>query len=487
MDIALDRRIVVIGDSMLDQYTDTSVTRISPEAPVPVANILRRWNASGGAANVAQNLASLGCSVTLVSARAVDHAGQELQNLLDAESIIAPSLLFFDRPTTCKMRILSGGQQLLRLDEEVVKPFEATLVEKIWIQIEHAINWAEGVILSDYGKGFFLANPQCACLAKRSIELCKKQKKPVCVDPTGSDWSLYAHCSCVTPNTKELARVLGCEADDFEGLVSGAKTLMQKLNIERILLTRGAKGMALLDAQGGCAQISTEAKEVADVSGAGDTVIAVLTACVAEELDWLSAARIANTAAGIVVGKVGTSPVQRLELLSTLASGKNSPSPALNALRSKLMTHDYLLAKVSEWRKHHDRIVFTNGCFDLLHPGHVKLIQEAARLGDRLIVALNSDESVSRLKGAHRPIQSEDARALVMAGMANVDSVIIFTEDTPLRLIQEIKPDVLVKGGDYNVDTVVGADVVLAAGGIVHIANLVEGFSTSGIVSAISS
>ncbi|MBO4336251.1 MAG: D-glycero-beta-D-manno-heptose 1-phosphate adenylyltransferase [Desulfovibrio sp.] len=484
VDLALSKRLLVLGDVMLDRYTETQVRRISPEAPVPVANVLRRWNAPGGAANVARNLSRLGLAVTLVGARANDRAGQELSALLDQESIIAPPALFTDRPTTCKSRILARGQQLLRLDEESCEPLAEDLLNKLWQNTEHALPWAQAVILSDYGKGVLNECAGKPSLARQTIARCQEQKIPVLVDPKGSDWSRFACADCLTPNTQELVCVLKRADDDFALLAREAMQLMQALTLKRLLVTRGAKGMAMLEAGGQVTELPTKAREVCDVSGAGDTVIAVLAAAVADGCDWIKAAKIANLAAGIVVAKVGTSPVDRDELLSALASDNNSFSIAVNALSAKIMSQGRLLEKLAEWRRHHDRIVFTNGCFDLIHPGHIKLVQEAAHLGDRLVVAINSDASVKRLKGPDRPIQAENARALVMAGMNGVDAVVLFDDDTPLELITKIQPDVLVKGSDYRLDTVIGADIVQKSGGEVHLVQIIDGFSTSNIVSS---
>ena len=484
MDFSLSKRIVVIGDIMLDRYTDSDVRRISPEAPVPVASVLRRWAAPGGAANVARNLAGLGCSVTLLGARAQDRDGQTLQSLLDAQSIMAPAVLFSDRPTTCKSRILAHGQQLLRLDEESTKPFSPDIAEKIWQNTLRSLPLAEGVVLSDYGKGLFASRFKDRSIARETISFCRDHSIVVVVDPRGTDWSCYEGADCVTPNSRELAAVLGCDPSDFYALARESHSLMQALHLPIILLTRGASGMALLEDTGLVSEIPTKAHEVSDVSGAGDTVIAVLAACVAEKRDWLAAARVANHAAGIVVSKVGTSPVARDELLSALASDSTTMGLALTILTSKILSRERLQEKVEEWRRHQDRIVFTNGCFDLIHPGHVKLLQEAAHLGDRLIVALNSDASVKRLKGPDRPIQNESARSLVMAGLEGVDAVVLFEEDTPLELITRICPDVLVKGGDYRGERIVGADFVKAHGGEVHLVDLVDGFSTSNIVTS---
>ncbi|MCR4666548.1 MAG: D-glycero-beta-D-manno-heptose 1-phosphate adenylyltransferase [Desulfovibrio sp.] len=467
---------------MLDRYTETDVRRISPEAPVPIASVLRRWAAPGGAANVARNISGLGAPVTLLGARAKDNDGQTLQDLLDAQSIMAPATIFSDRPTTCKSRILAHGQQLLRLDEEDAKPFSAEVVDRLWHSIERALPWAECVILSDYGKGLFASRCGNDLLTHKIIQYCKAHNQPVLIDPRGTDWSPYSGADCLTPNTRELANVLRLDTQDFREICKATFSLMKALHIPRILLTRGAKGMALLEGNGSILEIPTKAHEVSDVSGAGDTVIAILALCVTEQNNWKNAAKVANIGAGIVVSKVGTSPIGRDELLRALASDSTAMAPSLNLLTSKIVSQTRLRELVDEWRRNHERIVFTNGCFDLIHPGHVQLLQEAASLGDRLIVALNSDSSVQRLKGPNRPIQNENARALVMAGLDGVDSVIVFEEDTPLNIIKLVCPDILVKGGDYKGIEIVGADFVEKNGGKVHLVEIAEGFSTTNIV-----
>ena len=481
---SFSKRLLVVGDIMLDQYTDTVVHRISPEAPVPIASVRSRWSVPGGAANVARNVSSLGCAVTVLGVRAKDAKGDELQELLERYGIIAPTVLVADRPTTTKSRILAQGQQLLRLDEEVTSEIPEGAVSRIIASATHTLPWAEAVILSDYGKGVLTAQREGMCLAAHLISAAREKGVPVLVDPKGVDWSLYAGADCLTPNTREIATLLRVDEEDFDGILREAFALMDALSLSHLLITRGPKGMALLShGQSQC--IETRALEVSDVSGAGDTVIAVLSACIAEGIPWDQAAAIANRAAGIVVGRVGTSAVDREELLSALAHDTSTFSLALNSVSAKIMTRERLLDAVAQWRREKASIVFTNGCFDLIHPGHVRLLQEAAGLGDKLIVALNADVSVRRLKGEGRPVQTENARAVVMASMEGVDAVVLFDEDTPQSLIELVSPDVLVKGGDYTLATVVGADYVQSHGGRVHLVDTVEGFSTSKIVAAL--
>ncbi len=480
-------RILVIGDIMLDKYTETSVGRISPEAPVIVARVHGRWTAPGGAANVARNLATLGCAVSLIGVCGEDAAGRELGELLEKQAIRAELVRAGDRPTTCKTRVMARGQHLLRLDEEIGAPVQKAVLGRLREAIDGALPDAAAVILSDYGKGVLSHDAADSdALPRHVIEQCRKKGIAVLVDPKGDHWERYAGADCITPNTKELAHVLRADPEDMTALCGGAAALMNANGIGRILLTRSQKGMALIATDGKAVEIPARAREVCDVSGAGDTVIAVLAACIAGGMDWLQAARIANIAAGIVVGKVGTSPVLPDELNEAIAQEKARMTPGVVRLNEKVQALDALLRLVKSWRDRNETIVFTNGCFDLLHIGHVQLIQEAARQGDRLIVAVNSDASVKRLKGPERPIQPQAARALVMAGLDGVDAVTIFDEDTPLALIEAVTPDVLVKGGDYDPDTIVGAAHVRAHGGRVHIAKLLKGFSTTGIVKSIA-
>lgn len=479
-------RILVIGDIILDVYMDTQVKRISPEAPVPVAHVHRQWSTLGGAANVARNLICLGCNVTLIGICGHDDSGKHLQRLLTSYGIKHKIILANDRPTSTKTRILSQGQQLLRIDDEVCFDFSYDIIEKTWDTIKNCISGMSAVILSDYNKGIFRKLSNNDSLSNRIINHCKKIKIPVLVDPKGSDWDRYTNADCITPNTNELSEILNTPPELFTKLKNGAFDLIEQYNFSRILLTRSEKGMALLQPKSDCIKIPTQAREVSDVSGAGDTVIAVLSACIAKGMDWLPAARIANIAAGIVVSKLGTSPIELSELREAIGvhEGWNKN---LSRISTKILTLDCLKLNVESWHQKGKKIVFTNGCFDLLHMGHIQLLEEAAAQGDKLIVALNSDNSIRRLKGEGRPIQSEKARAVVLAALSVVDAVILFDELTPLHLIREISPDVLVKGGDYTIQSVVGAEHVMSYGGRVHLANFVDGYSTTKIINTFTS
>lgn len=478
--------VLVIGDIMLDEYMSTQVGRISPEASVPVAHIQKQWSVPGGAANVARNLACLGSKVTLAGMRGHDAAGDRLQSLLHKLGITTLLELTDDRPTACKTRVVAQGQQLLRLDNEVLDDFPQTYLEQLWLSVKDRLIQANVVLLSDYDKGIFRRLPDGDSLAARIIVACKKHGIPVLVDPKGEDWGRYSQADCITPNVRELGEAAHVKDSALECLQRGAQALMDQHAIPRILLTRSEKGMTLLTNDGSSHNIPTQAREVADVSGAGDTGIAVLAACIAKGMDWSSAAGMANMAAGVVVGKAGTSPIQLAELRAAVTAAIDTPHKDLSRLNAKIYTLDRLTSQVESWRSKKKKIVFTNGCFDLLHMGHVQLIEEAAAQGDKLIVALNSDFSVMRLKGSGRPIQKQKARAVVMSALAGVDAVILFDEETPLRLIEALSPDVLVKGGDYDVQSVVGAKHVMSYNGRVHLATFVQGYSTSKIISDLS-
>lgn len=472
-----DVTVTVIGDAMLDHYIMGKAERISPEAPVPVVNRQSSWLVPGGAANVARGLARLGCKSRLVCFADNDQTGLSLRQKVAAEGIEAIFVPGRNRPTISKTRIMAGGQQLLRLDEETIAP--PLLPEKVALShaLEKLLEKSNALILSDYGKGVLLPDASGNSLCQFAISLAQKAGIPVLVDPKGSDWSKYAGASCVTPNVPEFQQIcaaaLGSKAKDSGAWERLAAQLCEKFSLQRILLTRGADGMILYEKGQAPLKIPTTAREVADVSGAGDTVIATLAACIATGGAWGDSAAIANKAAGIAVGKIGTAPVEIYELNNALLK---------NDEKSCVFSEKALLETIAKWRRDGNRIVFTNGCFDLLHPGHVALLRESASLGDKLVVALNSDASVARLKGSDRPIQSEQNRARVLSALADVTAVVIFEEDTPERLIHAIRPDVLVKGGDYKIENVVGADFVKSYGGKTHLVKLVEGQSTSALV-----
>lgn len=470
-------RIMVLGDCMLDNYIAGEVQRISPEAPVPVASVRKRWQVPGGAANVARNLSRLGAKVFLAGLAGKDAVADDLEQALDRESVQAELVRSASRITTSKTRVIAQGQQLLRLDEEIIAPPEQAELEALEKVLATRLADCNALLLSDYGKGVLLRSNSGQCLCESAISLAGKLGIPVLVDPKGGDWQRYARADCVTPNSAEFSLACGLTglqdrtADERQGL---AEELMRKYGLARVLLTRGARGMSLYQS-GVSGQVSLRAavREVADVSGAGDTVIATLAACIAIGLDWAEGARIANIAAGVAVGKAGTAPVSLEEL--ALAMHQASENPKLHSLPK-------LQEKLEEWRRAGQSIVFTNGCFDLLHPGHISLLRQAAEMGDRLVVGLNSDASVRRLKGESRPIQNEQSRALLLSALQAVDAVILFDTDTPLELIQGVRPDVLVKGSDYSVENVVGADFVLAYGGRVFLADLIDGCSTTNLV-----
>lgn len=474
-------RVLVVGDVMLDHYIAGQVRRISPEAPVPVLSVSRKWVVPGGAANVARNLARLGVHVALAGVVGADAAADDLRAALAREGIDDGLTVAASRGTTRKTRVLAQGQQLLRLDEEAAAPLEAGEFETLRSSVVALLAGRQAVILSDYAKGVLMETADGGNLCRVVIEEARRLHVPVLVDPKGGDWRRYAGAHCVTPNAGEFDAACGREPGAAMNRATRealAADLRRQYGIERLLVTRGPKGMALFGPGEAPVYCSAAVREVADVSGAGDTSIAVLTACVGKGISWAESMRVANAAAGVAVGKMGTAPVSLAELNAALREQADNP---------KLFSLPDLVEKVEEWRRNNQSVVFTNGCFDLLHPGHISLIRQSAAQGDRLIVGLNSDASVRRLKGPSRPIQNENSRALLLAALAAVDAVVLFDEDTPLNLVAALQPDVLVKGSDYTLDTVVGADVVLARGGRVHLAQLVDGCSTTGLVNKMES
>lgn len=464
--------ILVIGDVMLDHYISGSVERVSPEAPVPVVTKEKVWTVPGGAANVVRGLAGLGCHVRLVGFAAEDAAGVVLRQEIASENIEAALISGKNRPTSCKTRIISQGQQLLRIDEEI-KAIPSFEERKALLKcVETFLPGSHAVILSDYGKGVLLRDRNGQSICADVIKQANLQNIPVLVDPKGTDWERYERAACVTPNMKEFEQISPTLNPAYL-MEQKANQICHKYNFEHLLVTQSSKGMTLFDKDGSHKRIKATAREVSDVSGAGDTVIAVLTACVAKGLTWGESANIANLAAGVAVGKLGTAPVTLGELNQVISG---------DGFESKLFSQKEIAELTSEWHKMGKRIVFTNGCFDLLHPGHVTLLHKCSEMGDKLIVGLNSDLSVQRLKGPSRPIQTERNRALVLAALQDIDGVVIFEEDTPKNLIELIKPDVLVKGSDYTQEQVVGADFVKSYGGRVCLVDLVPDCSTTGLV-----
>lgn len=456
-------RVVVAGDVMLDRYLFGSTGRISPEAPVPVVHVHDTDDRPGGAANVAVNLASLGSSTSLLGVVGTDAAADALTSILEARGIDCDFHRDASRPTITKTRVQSRGQQLIRLDQEDVGVADGDVLQA---GLSEALKGAGAVVLSDYGKGALSG-------VTSLIESCRRAGVPVLVDPKGIDFNKYHGASLITPNQSEFEAVAGVCGSDEE-LVSRGRTMLHELELDALLITRSEKGMLLLETDAEPVFLSTQAREVFDVTGAGDTVIATLAGAIACGEDFASAAALANVAAGLVVRKIGVATVTPGEIRVALHQ-RGQGGRGLTDLPE-------LLSMVEESRARNERIIMTNGCFDVLHAGHVSYLEEAKSLGDRLIVAVNDDASVKRLKGESRPINSLDNRMLVLAGLAAVDWVVPFTDDTPASLIASVLPDVLVKGGDYKPEDIAGAKDVLQNGGEVRVLAFRDGLSSSKII-----
>ena len=475
------KRILVVGDVMLDRYLWGDVRRISPEAPVPIVRIRQQSEVPGGAGNVAANLAGLQCPVSILGVCGNDEAGNRLRSIFIKKGI-DPLLQESDaRPTITKTRVMARGQQLLRLDEEEPRTLSPELEEKLIARFEQDAPECHVVVLSDYGKGIF----QTPDLCQRFIQFCRTRAIPVLVDPKGTDWTRYQGATCVTPNTAELELVTGTAIEENESqLHQSASAIRRQYGLEWLLVTRGSRGMVLCGKDVSPLMIPARAREVFDVSGAGDTVIATLAAGLALRLSFARAAQLSNLAAGIVVGKLGTQPITRPELSAAVELNdmqrQSNGTPKIAVLESARIL-------IKSWQSSGQKVVFTNGCYDLLHPGHIHLLHRSRELGDRLIVGLNTDASVRRLKGNTRPIVAEKDRAAILSALGCVDLVVLFDEDTPLHLIQAIKPDILVKGEDYRLEQVVGRDVVESYGGRVCRVPLLQGYSTTQIAEKIAS
>ncbi|XQW84185.1 bifunctional D-glycero-beta-D-manno-heptose-7-phosphate kinase/D-glycero-beta-D-manno-heptose 1-phosphate adenylyltransferase HldE [Thalassotalea piscium] len=459
--------VLVVGDIMLDRYWYGPTQRISPEAPVPVVKISQHEDRPGGAANVALNIASIGGNVTLAGITGDDEAADTITTQLEAMNIGCCFVRESSIPTITKLRVLSRNQQLIRLDfeESLAELDKVTLFSKVSAQIaKHDV-----LLLSDYDKGT-LSDVQAF------ISLAKQLNVPVLVDPKGHDFTRYRGADLLTPNLSEFEAVVGKCADEAE-IVSKGQALLTELDLQALLITRSEQGMTLIRRDHEEFHLPTQAKEVYDVTGAGDTVIGTLALAIAAQADYPQASALANIAAGIVVGKLGTSTVSESELRNQIALGQESGFGVVSEGQLKIAVE---LAKARG-----EKIVMTNGCFDILHAGHVSYLTHAATLGTRLIVAVNDDPSVKRLKGSGRPVNSVDRRMAVLSGLGAVDWVVPFSEDTPQRLIANILPDVLVKGGDYTVDEIAGGLEVIAAGGEVKVLNFEEGISTTEIINTI--
>ena len=462
--------VLVVGDLMLDRYVYGRVERISPEAPVPIFTVTREIAMPGGAGNVVRNLTALDAATAFVSVVGDDQEGSDLTALIGGQNQVEPWLLVENgRATTVKTRFIAAGQHLLRSDREQVRQLPDKLADRLVRIASDAMAATSVTILSDYRKGVLAPG-----IARSLISQARALGRLLIVDPKGADWSHYAGADLLTPNRRELAEASGLAVEDEAQIVAAARSLIERLGLGAILVTRSEDGMSLVSKDGVVRHYPAEAAEVYDVSGAGDTVVAVVAAGLAAGLDLPVACRLANIAAGLVVGKVGTATARPQDLIDAI-------KPASGALR-KVVTRATAAEAAERWRQRGWRVGFTNGCFDLLHPGHVHLLEQCRAACDRLIVGINADASVRRLKGASRPVQSEAARAAVLASLASVDLVVIFEEDTPLDLLSMIRPDVLIKGSDYTRDTVVGAREVESWGGKVMLAELLPGHSTTATV-----
>ncbi|NQW00583.1 MAG: D-glycero-beta-D-manno-heptose-7-phosphate kinase [Rhodospirillales bacterium] len=460
-----DGRVLCIGDVMLDRFISGTVDRISPEAPIPILRIEDEKTMLGGAGNVACNISSLGGEVSFISVVGEDPAGLDIEALLmavpglDVHLIVDP-----DRSSSQKSRFVAANQQMLRADSETTQTVSDDVAGIILEIAAEELPDCGALMLSDYGKGV-LSDAVLASL----IEMARAQNKPVIVDPKGHDYSCYAGATLVTPNRKELEQASGRPTGSDQEIIAAANLLIERSGVDGVLATRSGDGMTLIQSGQPVAHFPAEARAVFDVSGAGDTVAATIALCLAAGGDIHAAARLANAAAGLVVGKAGTATVPIQELITSLAA-----HPVLDDASA--------LRQAEAWRASGLRIGFTNGCFDILHNGHRSLLQQAGDACDRLIVAVNTDASVRKLKGDDRPLNNEMDRAVLLSSLKMVDAVILFGDETPLRLIETLKPDVLIKGADYQENEIVGAELVKSWGGAVVRARLVDGLSTTNTI-----
>ena len=473
---AIGRQTVLcVGDLMLDEFVYGEVSRISPEAPAPVIAAQRSETNIGGAGNVARNIASLGGRCIFVGLIGEDEVGVKLAVTLAQEPGIE-SLLVHDpsRPTTRKVRFVSEhfSTHMLRADWELAQPASGDIEQKLIDTVLPQIPRAGIVLLSDYAKGVLTAR-----VIRNVIDTAKKLGKRVIVDPKSANLAIYRGATLLTPNRKEFAEATRSRADNEKSIAEAAQDAMHLADCEAMLVTQSEHGMTLVTRKGEAIHVPALPVKVRDVSGAGDTVAAALALSLAAGVDWEAALRTANAAAAVAVSKSGTAVVTPAELRR-----KMLPTASLAAEQKIVAVGGDLETRLSEWRKQELRIGFTNGCFDILHPGHVKVLTAARGACDRLIVGLNSDTSVRRLKGEGRPVQDEGARAEVLAALEAVDLVVLFEEDTPIRVITQVKPSVLVKGGDYRREQVVGHEIVEAHGGEVLLVDILEGFSTTSLV-----
>lgn len=474
-------RVLVLGDVMLDRFVYGTVERISPEAPIPVVNVERLLDMPGGAANVARNIAALGARATLIGVVGDDPAAVDLRTqLASSPTIDAPLVTDPSRPTTLKTRYVADGQQVMRADREAKAPLGDQVAARLLDVFASALVEAQVVVLSDYAKGVL-----SDAVTRAAIDLSRRAGKIVIVDPKSRNFARYRGATLLTPNRLELQQASGQDCHTDEEAVAGARYFLDQNISEYLVVTRGKDGMSVIGPDALAVHLPTAARQVFDVSGAGDTVVAAIALGLAAGGEMVEAASLANVAAGIVVGKRGTATVTTGEMVAALTAHVGTPDARTDP--QKIFSLESVQQLVRAWRDQGLNVAFTNGCFDLLHPGHISLLEQARRTADRLVVGLNADLSIRRLKGPNRPVQGEVARATVLAAVKSVDAVVIFAEDTPLELITALEPDVLVKGADYTLDTVVGADLVQKRGGRVVLAELLSGHSTTATVNRVGS
>ena len=470
-------RVIVVGDIMLDSFINGDVDRISPEAPIPVLRIRSETAMLGGAGNVVRNIVALGASVDFISALGDDKAGLQIAELLSAETtsedqhmnmVRADLIKVPSRETAIKTRYIAATQQILRTDKETVADLDEATQNRLIELVDNRLKESSILILSDYAKGVLPV-----AVIKALIAAAKSHHCFVIVDPKGSDYNRYCGADLITPNRAELLEASQLPVNTDDDVITAATYLIKNFSLGAVLATRSADGMTLVNNKAQVSHLKAEALEVFDVSGAGDTVVATIATALAAGAELPIAAELANIAAGIVVAKTGTATASHSEVTACVHHQDISDAEA------KVLDQDHALARVQDWQRRGFKVGFTNGCFDLLHPGHVSLLKQAAIHCDRLIVGLNDDASIRRLKGETRPVQSESSRATVLASLGMVDMVILFSGDTPLGLIQLLKPQILVKGADYSVAQVVGADIVQSYGGQVILATLEAGHSTT--------
>ena len=474
-------RVLCVGDVMLDRYVYGDMERISPEAPVPVLRLTQTREMAGGVGNVASNILSLGGRAVLIGLVGRDAAGAGLRRILVGQGGVLDALVESEvRPTICKTRYIAARQQVVRADEESRLPLQCDEARALMAAVDRHIGQVQVLLLSDYGKGVCAPD-----LVAHAIAQAHRHRIPVFVDPKSNDFSRYRGADCITPNARELSAAAGLPVEDEAQVEAAARVVMTQAEAGAILATRSDKGMILVERDRPALSVPARAREVFDVSGAGDTVIAAMALARGAGQPLAQAMRIANAAAGVVVGKLGTATADIAEVMQELLLldqqfGEHAAETALSTL-------SHAQAQVARWKAQGLRVGFTNGCFDIIHPGHIALLATARAECDRLIVALNTDASVSRLKGPGRPVNRLVARAQVMAAIRHVDCVVSFEADTPLELIEALSPDVLVKGGDYTLETTVGAGFVQASGGRVVLTGLVAEQSTTATLARIRS